>query len=77
LLHHYLEKNALAEHKRQYTRMGIFYHRAKVHLKQLIEEGRFSDAQAFIAELGREALAENGDWILTHRDRPLEVPKGG
>lgn len=77
LIGHYIGKNALAEHKQQYTRMSLFYHRAKVHLKRLIEEGRFSDAQAFIAELGREALAENGDWILTHRDRPLEVPKGG
>ncbi|HZK75681.1 MAG TPA: hypothetical protein VFD13_02125 [Candidatus Kapabacteria bacterium] len=77
LIGHFIEKNALAEHKQQYTRMSLFYHRAKVHLKRLIEEGRFSDAQAFIAELGREALAENGDWILTHRDRPLEVPKGG
>ncbi len=77
LIHHYIEKNALAEHKQQYTRMSIFYHRAKVHLERLIAGGRLAEAQAFIGELGREALAENGDWILTHRDRPLEVPKGG
>jgi len=77
LLNHYLEKNALAQHKRQYTRMSIFYNRAKQHLASLISESRLTEAQSFLAELGREALAENGDWILTHRDRPLEVPKGG
>ncbi len=77
LMQHYLEKNAYAEHKRQYTRMSIFYHRAKEHLTQLIENGKLHEAQSFLAELGREALVENGDWILTHRDRPLEVPKGG
>ena len=77
VLHSYVEKNALSEHTKQYDRMSVFYHRAKVHLEKLIDEGRTRDAQHFIAELGREALAENGDWILTHRERPLEVPKGG
>ncbi len=76
LLHSYLQKNAFAEHKRQYDRMSVFYHRATVHLTKLLDEDRLADARAFIAELGREALVENGDWILLHRDRPLEVPKG-
>jgi hypothetical protein len=31
---------------------------------------------ALIEELGKEALSENGDWILLHRDRPLDVPHG-
>jgi len=57
--------------------MSVFFNRAKIHLEKLIGENRLSEAQSFIGELGREALAENGDWILTHRDRPLEVPKGG
>jgi hypothetical protein len=76
VMHTYIQKNALSEHTKQYDRMSVFYHRAKVHLELLINEGRTRDAQRFIAELGREALAENGDWILTHRERPLEVPKG-
>jgi hypothetical protein len=75
MLHSYLQKNAFAEHKRQYDRMSVFYHRATVHLTKLIGEDRLADARSFLAELGREALAENGDWILMHRDRPLEVPK--
>ena len=76
LLHSFLQKNAFAEHKRQYDRMSVFYHRATVHLGNLLHEDRLADARAFLAELGREALIENGDWILMHRDRPLEVPKG-
>ncbi len=24
--------------------------------------------------LGQEALMENGDWVMTHRERPLDVP---
>ncbi len=76
ILHSYLQKNALAEHKRQYDRMSVFYHRATVHLEKLLKEDRLADARKFLAELGREALIENGDWILMHRDRPLEVPKG-
>jgi hypothetical protein len=76
ILQSFLQKNAIAEHKRQYDRMSVFYHRAVVHLQKLIGEDRLADARNFLAELGREALAENGDWILMHRDRPLEVPKG-
>jgi len=29
-----------------------------------------------LRQLGREALMENADWVLTHRERPLEVPLG-
>ncbi len=76
VLHSWLQKNAFAETKRQYDRMSVFYHRATEHLQKLLGENRLADARAFLAELGREALAENGDWILMHRDRPLEVPKG-
>jgi len=26
--------------------------------------------------VGREALLENSDWLWTHRNLPIEVPKG-
>jgi len=32
--------------------------------------------QSIIYRLGREALVENSDWLLMHRERPVEVPKG-
>ena len=33
-------------------------------------------ANDIILELAQEALLENGDWLLLHRSRPLEIPKG-
>jgi hypothetical protein len=30
-----------------------------------------------VRELGEEALAENGDWVLIHREREVEVPHAG
>jgi hypothetical protein len=76
MFHNYLQKNAVAEHAKQYDRMSVFYHRAKLHLDRLLSKNSFESARHFIAELGREALTENADWILTHRERPLEIPKG-
>jgi hypothetical protein len=76
MFHNYLQKNAVAEHAKQYDRMSVFYHRAKLHLERLLARNAYDTARHFIAELGREALTENADWILTHRDRPLEIPKG-
>lgn len=76
LLHTYVQKNALFEQSKQYDRMSVLFHRARLHLSDLIEHHNTTEAHRFLAELGREALVENGDWILTHRERPLEVPKG-
>jgi hypothetical protein len=76
LIHTFLQKNALMEHSKQYERMSVLFRRARIRLDYLIAEDRLSDAQALVAEIGKEALSENGDWIMTHRERPLEVPKG-
>jgi len=32
------------------------------------------EALEILRRLGSEALTENGDWVLTYRERPLEVP---
>jgi hypothetical protein len=74
LLHNFSEKGALSEHARQYARMGLLFAEAERRLTGRLD--RLDEARALLAELGREALAENGDWLLLHRDRPLEVPEG-
>jgi hypothetical protein len=33
------------------------------------------EAQAILRELGTDALAENGDWVLLHGERSLELPQ--
>jgi hypothetical protein len=77
LLHGYIEKRALSEHFKQYSRVGIVFSTAQQRLGQMIKEKQFEGAENLIEELGKEALEENGDWVLLHRERPLEVPHAG
>lgn len=76
MLHTYTDKRAFNQHSKQYERMGELFKRSAAHLRQLIDSGKLHEAREFVGEVGREALIENGDWIHTHRDRPIEVPKG-
>jgi hypothetical protein len=50
--------------------------RASYRLRAAIDGGNIEAAQRIIYEAGCEALDENGDWLLLHRDRPVEVPLG-
>ena len=77
LLHGYIEKRALSEHAKQYSRMSMIFSNAQERLTQMIREGQYERAENLIEELGKEALEENGDWVLLHRERPLEVPHAG
>ncbi|SDF06231.1 hypothetical protein [Rhodospira trueperi] len=72
----YAEKRAFMDHAHQYHRMGAVFRRALAILTG--PRGQDTDrAQRVLRELGREALGENGDWLLAHRDRPIEPIKGG
>jgi hypothetical protein len=77
LLHGYIEKRALSEHTKQFSRMSMIFSTAQERLAQMIKDGKTEQAEKLISELGREALEENGDWVLLHRERPLEVPHAG
>ena len=37
---------------------------------------RDQNERALLRELGRESLMENGDWVLSLRERPIALPKG-
>ena len=73
LLHNYGNVMAYGEHAKQYTRMEGVFSRAAETLKTRLDNDS-GTALHCISKLGREALAENGDWVLLHRERPLEVP---
>jgi hypothetical protein len=75
LLFGYAKSRALSEHAKQYGRMSIIFANAKRHLEELMKARRSAEAAALLEELGKEALVENGDWVLLHRERPLQVPK--
>jgi len=77
LIHGYIEKRAFSEHLRRYGRMSMLFDRACRRLDDLLHVGDYAAARQLIQELGREALAENGDWVILHRERSLEVPKAG
>lgn len=58
--------------------MIILFGRARDRLRNLLSYGeydsiKYKESQILVEELGKEALVENGDWVLMHRDRPLEV----
>jgi hypothetical protein len=74
LLFGYAEKRSLADHARQYERMASLFARAKRELGSALEADDFTELRAILYELGKEALKENGEWVLTHRNRPIEVP---
>ena len=70
LTHNYVEKLALSTQVRMYERMRRLYQRHGEKMRAArgagLVEGLFN--------LGREALIENGEWVMAHRERPLEVP---
>lgn len=74
LLHHFGDRMAYSEHAKQYSRMGMVFSRASVNLEGLIANNDAAGAIKCLKKLGREALEENGDWVLLHRERPLEMP---
>ncbi len=82
LLHHYVEKMAFEEQAKQYERMAALFAKADEEVKKLLNAPDQNDAtqqkaEEVLFELGKEALEENGDWVLLHRKRQLELPKGG
>jgi hypothetical protein len=76
LLHGYGQQLARPEHIRQFTRMSELFYAAEQELEKLLREGQQEAAVALVRDLGIEALDENGDWLILHRERPLEVPPG-
>jgi hypothetical protein len=71
LLHHANYRRAHAEHRKQYTRMANIFENARRAVERAPD---LVHARPCLAALGREALAEHGDWVLLHRERPLELP---
>ncbi|NOY67009.1 MAG: hypothetical protein GXP13_06330 [Gammaproteobacteria bacterium] len=69
---HYSSKMAFEEHEKQYELMAHLFTRAK---DQLDNTDNGLQAKRIIFEIGKEALAGNGDWLLIHRDRVIEPPK--
>ncbi len=72
----YAEKMAFSAQAKRYQWMSALFTRATAQLKGLLDQNNLSAAQELIRELGKEALEEEGDWVMTHRERPMEIPQG-
>jgi hypothetical protein len=71
------DKMAYSDQAKQYQRMRDVFMRASKELTLMLQRGQIAHAGQLIRDLGQEALAENGDWVVLHRGRPLDIPKGG
>lgn len=69
----YSEKMALSEQEKQYAMMSRLFNRAEFLFRESLRQHREDELQMLIWELGRDALTENGDWVLLHRERPMEL----
>ncbi len=80
VLYTYAEKKALSAQTKQYAAMKILFDKARGRLRDLVDLGRYDaarykESQILVEELGKKALEENGDWVLMHRERPLDIPR--
>lgn len=71
LILHYIEQMAYAEHAKQYRRMLATFDYAFELADREFKSGNYAKVRHYLWSLGKEALAENGDWVLLHRERPL------
>jgi hypothetical protein len=71
----YMEIKGFKENSIQYKRMLKHFHKASHDLSEHIRMHRYEEAQRLIRDLGKEALRENGDWLLLHRSRPISFSK--
>lgn len=76
LVHGYADKSAWAYHAREYARMSELYRSASKELNAMLKPDSQEPeaARALFRSLAREALSENADWLLAHRERPIEMP---
>ncbi|MEQ1896853.1 MAG: hypothetical protein ABL971_05620 [Vicinamibacterales bacterium] len=76
LLRAYGDQLARSEHVRQFTRMSELFDAAEREMQKLAEGAGQGSLAALIRELGMEALEDSADWLILHRERPLELPHG-
>jgi hypothetical protein len=72
----YGERRGFEAHTRRYATAQEVFARGLIALE---DDGGLSEGGSLevLRQLGREALYENGAWLLLHRDRPLELPAAG
>lgn len=65
---------AFEEDANRYQKMGSLFERAIHVLERHQQNGDTESARNILQAIGKEALAENGEWLLLHRQRKFEIP---
>jgi hypothetical protein len=82
----WVEVNFFAEHIRHYASMASLFQAAGLRFddffnwpeqapkdqQEAVEKQIVTHIQSLVVAVGREALSENAEWLITHRARPLE-----
>ncbi len=71
------EQLARAEHVREFTRIGELFAACEQEIDGHVQRRDWERCTPVVLEVGEQALDENGDWLILHRERPLEVPHAG
>ncbi len=74
LAHVYVEKSGFPGLANRYLAMADLFALARHRMDDFLAHGDLDSARCLLTELGRDALNEQGDWLLFQRERPLEVP---
>jgi hypothetical protein len=69
----YIERRGWGYLARQYARMYRVFSKSETDLRSFEERGNFEFCRLTIFELGCEALAENAEWLATHREHKLSL----
>lgn len=70
----YGDTMAFSEQAKRYKKMGYYYGICEHHLTRSVVDGNVGQSMDLLREIGKQALVENGDWLLLHRQRPVQVP---
>lgn len=70
----YSSQMAYQEHSKRYKKMGLLYKRASTQFDLFLNEENSAELQQLLFLTGNEALAENAEWLLIHRQRKFEMP---
>jgi len=74
-LEEYADVRAYSILARRYRWMAALFATAETRFSELVEkEESASSIRQLVFELGCEALAENADWVIQHRERPPVLP---
>jgi hypothetical protein len=69
----YYESSGYSEQAREYGRMALFFRQAEERIEAALEQNDLQTCREVLSRLGRQALAENGEWWMVKKDHRLEL----